>query len=207
MPPPEKPNADSVRLVEVLGGGRPADELFPVVYGELRRIAGAILSRRPAGQTLQPTALVHEAYARLVAEDGAKWGDPAYFFATAANAMRHIMAERARQKRRPKHGGDRIRLPLEHANPAAAPPDEGWAELDELLTALGREDPRAAQVVELRVFAGLGVEKSAMVLGISEATVKRDWMFARAWLRDRLDSDSGRGAGNRPDEAPTLGGR
>jgi RNA polymerase sigma factor (TIGR02999 family) len=188
--PAEKKNQpdDASRVVEVLGGGRPADELFPVVYAELRRIAGAILSRRPGGQTLQPTALVHEAYARLVAEDGAKWGDPAYFFATAANAMRHVMAERARYKRRPKHGGDRVRLPLDCVDPAAAPPDEGWVELDELLTALAQEDARAAQVVELRVFAGLGVEKSALVLGVSEATIKRDWTFARAWLRDKLEA-------------------
>jgi RNA polymerase sigma factor (TIGR02999 family) len=99
-----------------------------------------------------------------------------------------VMAERARYKRRPKHGGDRVRLPLDCVDPAAASLDEGWVELDELLTALAREDARAAQVVELRVFAGLGVEKSALVLGVSEATIKRDWTFARAWLRDKLEA-------------------
>src|SRR5262249_4917458 len=163
----------SQRLINALGGrGRPADQVFPIVYGELRRLAASILSKGSPGQTLQPTALVHETYARLVAEDGAKWGGKAYFFATAATAMRQIMGERSRRKGRPKHGGGRVRLPFECVDPSGAPIDEGWLELDDLLTALAGVDERAARVVELRVFAGLGVEESALALSVSEATIK-----------------------------------
>ena len=164
------------------GDAHAAAELLPLVYDELRRLAAAKLAQEKPGHTLQATALVHEAYLRLV--DGEKaehWNSRGHFFAAAAEAMRRILVDNARRKRRPKHGGDRRRVNLDEALPAADPRDDLLA-LDEALTRLAAEAPAKAELVKLRYFAGLSLEEAAACLGISPATAKRYWDVARAWL-------------------------
>ncbi|MFM9996157.1 MAG: ECF-type sigma factor [Phycisphaerales bacterium] len=180
-------------LLRAVGAGdsRAADRLFPVVYDELRRLAERQFAGEGAGHTLQPTALVHEAYLRLTKDAGAKWDDPAYFFACAAQAMRRILVEHARRKGRPKHGGDHVRLSLDGPGVDGVEPKDrdgvtDWPGFDEALEALRLQDARAAEVVTLRVYAGLGVAVVAQLLGVSRATVKREWAYARAWLTDRV---------------------
>lgn len=163
------------------------DTLLQLVYEELRKLAESRMRQESPGQTLQATALVHEAYLRLVGEDAAKWESRAHFFHAAAEAMRRILIERARRRKRLKHGGGRLRFDVDDAAQAeAAVTDEAdpaqMLALDEALERLQREDARLAQVVMLRFFGGLSVERVAEVLGVSDRTVKRDWEFARAWL-------------------------
>jgi RNA polymerase sigma factor (TIGR02999 family) len=177
------------------GDARRSDAFFALVYAELRRLAERVLASDPAGQSLGPTGLLHEAYLRLKDEGGGKWSDRGYFFATASKAMRRILIERARRRGRPKHGGGRARLPLDGLDPAAPPADADMLVLDDLLDALAREDRRAAAVVELRVFGGLELPEVGKVVGVSLATVKRDWIYGRAWLRDRLRTRGGAGDG------------
>ncbi len=170
------------------GDPHAADRLLPLVYEELRQLAAQRLAHESPGQTLQPTALVHEAYLRLVAsgDESARerhWESRGHFFAAAAESMRRILMESARRKKRVKHGGDRRRMDLEdHDVPSLAPPDEILA-LDEALTRLAQRDPAAAQVVQLHFFAGLSIEQAAEALGISRASAYRQWSYARAWLR------------------------
>lgn len=180
--------SDATLLLRAAAGGDAyaATDRFPAVYAELRRLAEAQFAGEGAGHTLQPTALVNEAWLRLLDEHGEKWTNPAYFFAAAAEAMRRILIEHARRKGRKVHGGGLTRLPLDSVDAASDPGDADWDDFDEALTALGAQDSRAAQVVRLRVYAGLGVHGTAEALGISPATVKREWSYARAWLRDRL---------------------
>jgi RNA polymerase sigma factor (TIGR02999 family) len=169
------------------GDRRAAAQLLPLVYEELRRLAAQKLSFEKAGQTLDATGLVHEAYLRLVGPaDGARWKDRGHFFAAAAQAMRHILVDRARHKRRDKHGGDRRRIDLDDAVPAPPAAGEDLLALDEALTRLAMDDPEAAAVVELRYFAGLSVAEAAQSLGMSRAAAYRHWTFARAWLRQKL---------------------
>ena len=178
------------QVLNAIGQGEPhaAEQLLPLVYDELRRLAAQKLGNERPGQTLQPTALVHEAYLRLVDSGGASapqrsWDGRGHFFAAAAEAMRRILVEGARRKKCGKHGGDRRRLDLEeHDVPVRPPPDEILA-LDESLTRLAGEDPEAVRVVELHFFAGLSIEEVAEVLGVSRATAYRQWAYARAWLR------------------------
>lgn len=180
---------DVTIILKALSGGdeRAADQLFPLVYDELRRLAEHSLQGKMAGQTLQATALVHEAYMRLVNDQGAKWEDRAYFFGTAAEAMRRILVERYRKKKRVKHGGERVRVPLSDADVTAAPVDEtDWEALDRAVEALAAVDESACRVLKLRFYAGLSVEMTAMAMGVSEPTVKRNWAYARAWLCDYL---------------------
>ncbi len=166
---------------------RAAAQLLPLVYDELRGLAAARLAAEPSGNTLQPTALVHEAYLRLVGTpDGDQWDGRGHFFAAAAEAMRRILVDAARRKRREKHGGDRTRIPLEDAQPAAPEPRDDLVALDAALTRLAAVDPQAAKLVELRHFAGLSVAEAAQTLGVSMRTADRLWAFARAWLHREL---------------------
>jgi len=172
-------------------------ELLPQVYDELRRLARARIAREPAGLTLQPTALVHEAYLRL-AGDGTerRWDRRGHFFAAAGIAMRRILVERARHYRRIKHGGEQDRVELDQEAPGKDSSLEEVLAIDQALTRLEQLDPQKAQVVLLRYFAGLTIEETAAAMDLSPATVKNEWAFARVWLHDALGS-AGPGSGGR----------
>ena len=160
-----------------------AEQLLPLVYEELRKLAANKMAQEAPGQTLQATGLVHEAYLRLVGvEKSRHWDSRGHFFAAAAEAMRRILVENARRKKRPKHGGDLRRLALDELRLGVEmPPDELLA-LDETLSELADSDPRTAQLVKLHCFAGLSIEQAAELLGMSARTAYRDWSYARAWL-------------------------
>src|SRR5262245_52863018 len=162
-----------------------AEQLLPLVYDELRKLAALQMAHDRPGETLNPTALVHEAYLRLVG-DGTdrRYQDRGHFFAVAATAMRHIRIDQARRKRTQKHGDNVRRLELDDV--AAPTPEDELLALDEALTRLAALDARKARLVELRFFAGLNNDQAAAVLGISPTTADRDWAFARAWLRDAV---------------------
>ncbi len=164
---------------------------MPLVYDELRRLAASYLRRERPGQTLQPTALVHEAYVRLIGEKEHHWQNRAHFVAIAALSMRQILVERARRRKAAKRGGDPERITLDERVLAAAGPGEvdevDLVALDRALDRLASINERQAKIVELRYFGGLSVEESADALNISPATVKRDWTVARAWLKRALD--------------------
>jgi RNA polymerase sigma factor (TIGR02999 family) len=162
------------------------DELLPIVYKELRRLAQSYFRSEPKGHTLQATALVHEAFLRLTRDEGVPLESRSHFFAVAATAMRRILIDHGRRSRAEKRGGARRRLSLDAARASATGGPVDVLALDILLRQLEELDPRQARVVELRCFAGLEVEEVARVLEISEATVKRDWMTAKAWLRREL---------------------
>jgi RNA polymerase sigma factor (TIGR02999 family) len=169
------------------GDPEAAEKLLPLVYEELRKLAAAKLAQEKPGQTLQATALVHEAYLRLVdGENAPQWQTRGHFFAAAAEAMRRILVDSVRRKRTSKHGGHRHRVELRDipARPNGA--DEQLLALDAALTRLAAEDPVAAREVELRHFAGLSIEEAAAALGLSRATAYRHWTYARAWLRDAV---------------------
>ena len=180
---------DVTQLLDAAAAGdrEAAADLLPLVYEELRKLAAARMALESPEHTLQPTALVHEAYLRLVGPaDGLRWDNRGHFFAAAAEAMRRILVDAARRKRTHKHGGHgrRVELPDVPAEPDVA--DEQLLALDEALTRLAAEDPVAARVVELRHFAGLSIEDAAATLGLSRATAYRHWTYARAWLRDAV---------------------
>lgn len=165
-----------------------AAELLPLVYEELRRLAAARLADEKPGQTLQPTALVHEAYVRLVGDGQPKdWNGRGHFFAAAAEAMRRILINRARDKHRLKRGGDRERVQIDLLSDPATAPDECLLELDDALNSLAGTNPPAAELVKLRYFAGLTLPEAAVILGLSTRSASRLWTFARAWLIDALD--------------------
>jgi RNA polymerase sigma factor (TIGR02999 family) len=165
------------------GDVRAAQRLLPLVYEELRRLAADKLRHEQPGQTLQPTALVHEAYLRLVGGEAlTSWDSRGHFFAAAAEAMRRILIDNARRKGRVKHGGGLDRIDLDEATLAIEPPAEDVLALNEALTVLDREDHLKAELVKLRFFAGLTLEEAGRVLGIAPATADRHWAFARAWL-------------------------
>lgn len=171
------------------GDEQSAARLLPVVYHELRRLASSRLARTPEGNTLQPTALVHEAYLRLIGTGDPGWQGRGHFFGAAARAMRDILVEQTRRKARLKHGGDRERIDLDDAcGPQAeiAPPTEDMVALDEALRRLEADDPRKGQIVNLRFFAGLTAEQTAEALGISLGTVEREWRYVKAWLYAEL---------------------
>jgi RNA polymerase sigma factor (TIGR02999 family) len=159
------------------------DDVFPLVYGELHRLAERYLRRERPDHTLQPTALVHEAYMRLVGQRCVDWTDRAQFFGIAAETMRRILVNHARAHHTVKRGAGAARVELSAARDVGYEPDVDLVALDEALTALGTLDRRQARIVELRFFAGLSVEETATVLGISPATVKREWATAKLWLR------------------------
>jgi RNA polymerase sigma factor (TIGR02999 family) len=175
---------DVTRILSAVkqGDSHAAEQLLPLVYEELRKLAAQRLAQEKPGQTLQATALVHEAYLRLVdVEKAQHWNSRGHFFAAAAEAMRRILVDSARRKRRPKHGGGRRRVAVDEAHPAADPGDDLLA-IDEALNRLAAEEPVKADLVKLRYFAGLSLEEAAACLGISPATAKRYWAVARAWL-------------------------
>jgi RNA polymerase sigma factor (TIGR02999 family) len=181
--------SEVTRILSATQGGDPhaAEQLLPLVYDELRKLAAQRLGREAPGQTLQATALVHEAYLRLVGQGpGQHWDGRGHFFAAAAEAMRRILVERARRRKRLKRGGDLQRVDLGRAQlPSAARPDDLLA-LNEALDLLAQEDRQKAELVKLRFFAGLTLEEAARCLGISRATADRHWAYARAWLYDRV---------------------
>ncbi|MBY0313016.1 MAG: sigma-70 family RNA polymerase sigma factor [Phycisphaerales bacterium] len=192
------------------GDQKHSAELLPLVYAELRKLAEARLARTPPGNTLQPTALVHEAYLR-VADNNQGWDHRGHFFGAAARAMRDILVEQARRKGAIKHGGGRKRVDIDDAHPIAPPnpaqqdvqfsvPAEDMLALDQVLRELEQDDPRKAEVVMLRFFAGLTSEQVALALNISLSTVEREWRFARSWLQSKLRE---RNAGGLTPEAPT----
>jgi RNA polymerase sigma factor (TIGR02999 family) len=179
--------SDVTHLLEAAaaGDGHAAAELLPLVYQELRKLAAARMAAESSGQTLEPTALVHEAYLRLVGDQ--RFDGRGHFFAAAAEAMRRILVNHARDRKRLKRGGGRLRLELlDQADYLAADPDLILS-LDELLTRLEKEDATAARVAHLHLFGGLSVDEAGAALGVSRAEAYRNWKYARAWLRDALE--------------------
>lgn len=169
------------------GDAHAAGQLLPLVYDELRKLAAARIAEEAPGNTLEATALVHEAYLRLVdPDDAARWETRGHFFAAAAEAMRRILVDAARRKKREKHGGSCQRIDLDAVQPAAPDPRDDLVALDAALTRLAVEEPQAAKLVELRHFTGLTVAEAAQALGISPRTADRLWAFARAWLHREL---------------------
>jgi RNA polymerase sigma factor (TIGR02999 family) len=171
------------------GESIPAAELLPSVYAELRALAAALTRQLQPGQTLQPTALVHEAYLRLVRNQDPGWEGRRHFFGAAARAMREILIEQARRKAALKHGGHGRRVELADGLAVIEPPTEDVLALDEAVRQLQDEDARLGEIVMLRYYTGLSIEETAEVIGASLSTVKRDWRFARAWLAQRLGRD------------------
>jgi RNA polymerase sigma factor (TIGR02999 family) len=180
------PDAMAVVTAAEAGDVTAAARLLPLVYGELRKLAGAWMAKLPPGQTLQPTALVHEAYLRLLGKRDLNVNGQRHFFFAAARAMRDILVEQARSKAGPKRGGDRRRVELNDNLAALEPTAENVLAISAALDELEQEDPLKAQLVQLRYFAGMNMEEAARVLGISERTAHRHWRFVKAWLRSRL---------------------
>jgi RNA polymerase sigma factor (TIGR02999 family) len=162
-------------------------DLLPLVYDELRRLAARELRGEPSGHSIQPTALVHQAYVRLVDQSNEpRWNHRGHFYAAAAEAMRRILVEHARRKQTLKRGGDRMRLPLDASSVEAPRQDPDLLELDEALTRLAVERPRLARLVSLRYFAGLTMDQAAKALQVSRRTAERDWTYAKVWLLDEM---------------------
>ena len=176
--------SDVTRILESIQQGDPkaADELLPLVYEELRKLAAFKMAQQAPDQTLQPTALVHEAYLRLLGDGNHSWQDRRHFFAAAAEAMRHILVDRARRKAAARHGGGLQRIDLDSVIVAEETTDENMLLVNEALEKLAAHDAEAAELVKLRFFAGLTFPQAAEVLGQSERSAKRMWAYARAWL-------------------------
>jgi len=171
------------------GDKHAAESLLPLVYDELRELAKAKMANEPQGQTIQATALVHEAYLRVAEPNDPGWDNRRHFFAAAAEAMRRILIDRARKKCRPKHGGDRNRVQFEEEIPVEAPYDD-VIDVDNAIRKLEARSPRQGLIIKLRYFAGLNSEETAKAVGISLATQERDWRFIKAWLAEELEGDS-----------------
>lgn len=184
--------SEVTRILSAIEQGDPsaAEQLLPMVYDELRRLAAQKMAQEKAGQTLEATALVHEAYLRLVDDEQAqKWSGKGQFYAAAAEAMRRILVERARRKSRVKHGGELQRVRLSDADVAIPPPD-GWVlAIDQALAALEVQDAKAAELVKLRYFAGCSLAEAAALQGVSTRTADRYWAYAKAWLHERLQDE------------------
>jgi RNA polymerase sigma factor (TIGR02999 family) len=180
---------DVTRILAGIEQGDPkaAERLLPLVYEELRNLAAHRLKHEKPGQTLQATALVHEAYLRLVdVREAQQWNSRGHFFAAAAEAMRRLLVEKARRNKRLRHGGDHRRVDLDTELFISKRPDDSLLDLDEALSRLAADEPEAAEVVKLRYFAGLTIEETAAAMSISVRTVNRHWTYARAWLYDQL---------------------
>jgi RNA polymerase sigma factor (TIGR02999 family) len=193
---------DATAILSCIEQGDPqaAEQLLPLVYDELRKLAAQRLARERPGQTLEATALVHEAYLRLVdAEKAQHWNSRGHFFAAAAEAMRRILVERARHKKSLKAGGDRCRQEMDDIEVAGAGPGVDLLDLNEALEKLEKQDKRKADLVKLRFFAGLTIEQAAQALNISTSTADNDWAYARCWLRLEME---GKGA-----EGPEVSGQ
>jgi RNA polymerase sigma factor (TIGR02999 family) len=177
-------------LVEASRGNPQAtDELLPLVYEELRRIAAARMAQEAAGQTLQPTALVHEAWLRMVGEGARTWQNRAHFFGAASEAMRRILIDNARRKSRLKRGGDQQRIDLEDIDLAAASPDDKILLIDEALERLKAEDEEKGRIVVMKFFGGLTNQEVAQNLGVTERTVERQWAYAKAWMFRQIQAE------------------
>jgi RNA polymerase sigma factor (TIGR02999 family) len=183
--------SDVTRILNAIeqGDARAADQLLPLVYEELRLLAAQKLSHELPGQTLQATALVHEAYIKLVGSESQNWDNRGHFFKAAAEAMRRILIENARRKQSLKRGGEHRRVDLDGAEASTQSRSDELIALDEALTMLANEDSVKADLVKLRFFAGLSIDQAAKVLGISRATAIRHWSFVRAWLFHQLRKD------------------
>jgi RNA polymerase sigma factor (TIGR02999 family) len=181
--------SEVTRILERVERGDPraAEELLPLVYDELRKLASHKMAHEQPGNTLQPTALVHEAWLRLIGDGNQQWNSRNHFFMAAAECMRRILIERARQKSRLKRGGGQQRVPLEELDLATNADSETLLLVDEALQKLAAHDPGKARLVELRFFGGLSLKEAAPVLGISEPTAKRHWSYARAWLFQEIE--------------------
>jgi RNA polymerase sigma factor (TIGR02999 family) len=180
--------SDVTRVIEAAQRGDPkaADELLPLVYEELRKLAASKMANEAAGNTLQPTALVHEAWLRLVGNDNPKFGGRAHFFAAAAEAMRRILIDRARRKRAVRHGGGQVRVDIQQLDLASPDADDQLLAVNDALDKLAAQDPTEAQLVKLRYFAGLTVEEAAALLNISPRTAQNYWAHARTWLYHQI---------------------
>jgi RNA polymerase sigma factor (TIGR02999 family) len=183
--------SDATQILERVGqgDGTAAEELLPLVYNELRRLAAARMAQEQSGQTLQPTALVHEAWLRLVRTPEQSWQNRAHFFRTAAECMRRILIDNARRKQQIRHGGGQQRIPLEGLEIADDSDPQRLLDINEALDRLAAKDCTKAEVVKLRFFGGLENREIAEVLGVSERTVERAWRFAKAWLLAELQAD------------------
>jgi RNA polymerase sigma factor (TIGR02999 family) len=188
----ERSSGDVTRLLQRWGAGddQAMGDLLPLLYDELRGLAASFMRRQPPGHTLQPTALVNEAYLKLAGQQGLSFARRASFFALAATVMRKLLVDHARARNAAKRGGDAVRVTLDEGIAGLPSRDVDFEDLDTALAELGRLDERQARIVELRFFAGLGIEETAAALDLSPATIKREWATARAWLHRRL---SGRG--------------
>jgi RNA polymerase sigma factor (TIGR02999 family) len=182
--------SDVTRILNAIEAGeaKAAEELLPLVYAELRRLAANKMANEVAGHTLQPTALVHEAYLRLVEDPDRKWNGRGHFFAAAAEAMRRILIESARRKSAARHGGGHQRLDIEQVEIVAEAPDDHLLAISEVLEKFATEDPPKAEMVKLRYFAGLTGKEAAEVLHISTATADRWWAYSRAWLHREMEA-------------------
>lgn len=180
--------SDVVRILSAMEAGDPkaSEKLLPLVYHELRRMAAHKMSSEPAGHTLQPTALVHEAWLQLVDSPHQSWQNRAHFFGAAAEAMRRILIGRARRKGRQRRGAGALHLDVDRLEIATPAPDDQLLALHEALDRFATVEPRQAELVKLRYFIGLKIPEAAEILGISEATAKRWWAYARAWLFDEI---------------------
>jgi RNA polymerase sigma factor (TIGR02999 family) len=184
--------SEVTRILSAIDQGDPqaAEQLLPLVYDELRKLAAQKMAQESPGQTLQATALVHEAYLRLVDGDKAvKWNGRAHFFGAAAEAMRRILVDQARRKQADKRGGQSRRVPLDDGDLGYASPADELLDIDEALTRLAAEDPEAARLIQLRYFAGLSIEDAAEVVGISRSTAYEHWSYARVRLKTLLDQE------------------
>ena len=182
--------SEVTRILDAIGHGdsKAAEELLPLVYDELRRLAAYKMANEAPGQTLQPTALVHEAWLRLVGDGDPGWQSRTHFFAAAAEAMRRILIDRARRKLALRRGGGQARVELDESAIEAPADDERILQVHEALDALAVEDPEKAQIVKLRFFVGLSHEEIAALLGVNEKTVRRHWEVAKVWLFQRIKS-------------------
>ncbi|HLH53318.1 MAG TPA: sigma-70 family RNA polymerase sigma factor [Verrucomicrobiae bacterium] len=180
--------SEVTRILQDIGEGnsQAAEKLLPLVYDELRKLAAARMAKEPAGLTLQPTALVHEAWLRLGGSDGQIWTGRSHFFAAAAEAMRRILIESARRRKALRHGGGQVRVDVQDVELAAPAPDDQLLVIDEALSRFAAIDPRKAELVKLRYFIGMTIQEAADGLNISEATAKRWWDYAKAWLFSEL---------------------
>jgi RNA polymerase sigma factor (TIGR02999 family) len=177
-------------LVEVSrGNGEASEKLLPLVYEELRRIAAARMSQEAAGQTLQPTALVHEAWLRMVGDGARTWQNRAHFFGAASEAMRRILIDTARRKSRVKRGGNRQRVDINDVDLAAATPDDKMLLINDALERLQAEDQEKARVVVMKFFGGLTNQEVAQALGVTERTVERQWAYAKAWMFRQIQTE------------------
>jgi RNA polymerase sigma factor (TIGR02999 family) len=185
-------SGDVTRLLQRWGAGdaQAIEELIPLLYDELRRLAAVYMRRQPEGHTLQPTALVNEAYLKLAGQHGLSFADRAGFFALAAKVMRQLLVDHARAHNAAKRGGNAVRVTLDEGIISLPSREVDFEDLDAALAELGRLDERQAQIVELRFFAGLGIEETAAALSLSAATIKREWATARAWLYRKLSDRS-----------------